>query len=43
LLARFDAGKSPLQRALTDLRARLAEAAEDTELLVAPRGLEVSS
>ncbi len=43
LLARFDAGKNPLQRAPLDLSVLLAEAREDAELLAAPKGLHVSA
>ena len=43
LLARFDTGRSPLQRAPLDLSALLAEAAEDGELLATPKGLKVGA
>ena len=41
LLARFDTGKDPLQRAPLDLSALLDEAREDAELLAAPRKISV--
>lgn len=41
LLARFDAGKNPLQCEPLDLSALLAEAAEDAELLAAPKGIKI--
>jgi len=41
LLARFDSGKSPLQRAPLDLSALLTDAAEDAGLLATPKGLTV--
>lgn len=42
LLARFDAGKFPLDRVTIDLSAAVAEAVEDVELLAAPLRLRVS-
>jgi signal transduction histidine kinase len=41
LLARFDAGKIPLDHAGVDLSALVAEVGEDAELLAAPRQLQV--
>jgi len=41
LLARFDSGKSPLQRAPLDLSVLLDDATEDTELLATPKTLNV--
>jgi signal transduction histidine kinase len=41
LLARFDTGKNPLERAPLDFSALLEEAAEDAELLAAPKALKV--
>jgi signal transduction histidine kinase len=41
LLARFDAGRIPLDNAVVDLSALVSEVAEDAELLAAPGGLEV--
>jgi len=41
LLARFDAGKTPLTREPVDLSALVTEAAEDAELLASPGGLTV--
>ena len=41
LLARFDAGKIPLDNAVVDLSALAAEVGEDAELLAAPRQLQV--
>jgi signal transduction histidine kinase len=43
LLARFDSGKNPLQRAPLDWSALLADAAEDAELLATPSGLKISA
>ena len=43
LLARFDTGKNPLQRAPLDLSALLDEAREDAELLAAPKNLKVTA
>jgi signal transduction histidine kinase len=41
LLARFDAGKIPLDNAVVDLSALVTEVAEDAELLAAPHELQV--
>jgi signal transduction histidine kinase len=41
LLARFDAGKIPLDSSGVDLSALVAEVGEDAELLAAPRPLQV--
>ncbi len=41
LLARFDAGKIPLDNSIVDLSALVAEVGEDAELLAAPRLLQV--
>ncbi len=41
LLARFDAGKIPLEKSLVDLSALVTEVAEDAELLAAPGELKV--
>jgi signal transduction histidine kinase len=41
LLARFDLGRSPLQRAPLDFSALIDEAGEDAGLLAAPKGLRV--
>ena len=43
LLARFDAGKTPLTREPVDLSALITEAAEDAELLASPGGLTISA
>jgi signal transduction histidine kinase len=43
LLARFDSGKNPLQRAPLDWSALLADAAEDAELLATPQGLKITA
>lgn len=41
LLARFDAAKNPIEVAAVDLSALIAEAAEDAELLAAPKGIGI--
>ena len=43
LLARFDAGKAPLENAPLDLSAAVQEAVEDAELLAAPMRVKISS
>jgi signal transduction histidine kinase len=43
LLARFDAGKNPLQRTDVDLSALAGETREDAELLAAPQHIKVSA
>ncbi len=41
LLARFDADRSPLQRAGVDLSELVGEAADDAEMLAAPKGIRI--
>lgn len=43
LLARFDIGRNPLNRAVFDLSAMINEVCEDAELLAAPRGIKTNT